>query len=562
MNIKVRAFILLNFAGIVLGESNSDYSYCTKYAEYNTLYNLMKHDECMNVDSVFRHLKAISDHSVSCRTHIINLLAGHFGSHASTPHHCQCQGMNKLQQYHTGSGDGVSDLRVTCIKNHQSYRDMYYQFFESSDRHNHAMACRTHHSVWSVLSKISASGIGYNSCQKDIIYHLKYAFEQHTDPCTCTEKTHPSTSTHQSHGDACTHYDSFNKLLKLAEEDRCLSANSAWHYLDDLQAKDSECRKRIQKYLADKYAHRTSQSHDNCICHARRQLVNHQIHRMDNGSFYECKDNTHGTSYQTIEADLFSRIRTHGCKNHNYLWSKLEGVHHYCSKYQNNHCTSLVDCQQDIIVRAAIQYPTDHSDSCVCSQITTTTTSTSKTVTTHTTPTAPTSAVTMPSSTPTTTPPASATSVKVTQSSNTSMSTQRPTPILRFACNKLKVVEDIAKSTKATDLSSSYCDPNLGGSDDAFLLSTCNMTSPMLWKKGANVIVDCESSSQLIPTYTPITTFNGDSYAPLGAQSGIFLGCYNNGFKIAIQRCNGVPTIEHIENGSSVYNLKSYYVIV
>ncbi|XP_053385829.1 uncharacterized protein LOC123539297 [Mercenaria mercenaria] len=454
----------------------------------------------------------------------------------------------------------LTDLRRTCINNQQSYSDMYYQFFESSYRHNHAMACRTHHSVWHVLNKISPFTIrDNNSCQTDIIFHLKYAFEQHTDPCTCTEKIHPSTSTHQNHGDACTHYDSFNKLQKLAEEDGCLSANSAWHYLDDLQAKDSACRKKIQKYLADKYAHRTSQDQDNCICHARRQLVNHKIHRMDNGSLYNCRDNTAGSTYRTIEADLFSNIRTHGCKNHNYLWGRLEGVRHHCSRYYYNRCTKLVDCQQDIIVRAAIQYPTDHLDSCVCSQITT---STTKSVTTHTTHTASTSAETTPSSTPTTPPPASARSVKVTQSSTTSMSTQRPTPVLRFACNKLKVVEDIAKSIKAIDSSSSYCDQNLGGSDDAFLLSTCNMTSPMLWKRGANVMADCESSSQLIPTYTPITTFNSDNYAPLGALSGIFLGCYNNGFKIAIQRCNGVPTIEHIENGSSAHNPRNYYVIV
>ncbi|XP_053385917.1 uncharacterized protein LOC123539059 [Mercenaria mercenaria] len=552
------------------------YSHCTNYAEYNTLANLMKNDTCMQADSVFKLLTTMTlkEGSGECRIHIINLLADHFGRHASTPNSCHCQGANKLQQYHLGSADGITTLKDNCLINSAEYKDMYNQYFVSPDSNNHHMACRTHHSVWSALRSITTNGIGNNSCQKDIIFHLKYAFEHFTDHCLCTD-AHTHVNGHQGHdNDKCHHYDSFNKLQQLAETDGCLSANSVWHYLDDLQVNAPECRRRIQKHLNDKYA--TSQDASHCTCNERRNLINHEIHRMDNGSFFDCRYRTSGT-YSDIEADLFSNILAKGCQNHDYLWPKLEGVHNHCSWHnRHNYCGEWIDCTRDLIVRAAIQYPTDDSDSCVCSKITSSTlpatltsstkaptsamTSPSSTPTTATK--APTSAATTPTPTPTTPPPASATSVKVTQSSTSGMSPQRTTPTIKFACNKLAVVEDIARSLKATHPDSSYCNPSAGGSDDAYVLSTCNLASPMTWKKGANVMADCESSTQLIPTYTPISTFDGDSYTPLGAQSGIFLGCDNNGIKIAIQKCNGLPEIVHIGNGAFIDNSRNYYVVV
>ena len=49
------------------------------------------------------------------------------------------------------------------------------------------------------------------------------------------------------------------------------------------------------------------------------------------------------------------------------------------------------------------------------------------------------------------------------------------------------MIEDLAKLVTETDPRSSFCDPTAGGSDDAYILSTCNMTSPMTWKRGINV---------------------------------------------------------------------------
>ena len=36
-----------------------------------------------------------------------------------------------------------------------------------------------------------------------------------------------------------------------------------------------------------------------------------------------------------------------------------------------------------------------------------------------------------------------------------------------------------------------------------------------------------------IPTYTPVATFIGGTYHPSLAESGVFLGCLNEGFKVS-----------------------------
>ncbi|XP_060562802.1 uncharacterized protein LOC132722338 [Ruditapes philippinarum] len=416
--------------------------------------------------------------------------------------------------------------------------------------------------------------------------------------------------------------------------------------------------------MANEYQHATSQHYDGCICHARAALQNHEIYRINNGSLLDCRDHTRDSLYQEIDHRLFSNIEAQGCMNHNYLWPNLENVKDHC--YDDHRC---IDCQQDLIIRAALKYPSDHSDSCECSRIsattkqstptstattptttpttttsstpttsptttpitmttttttntstttpTTTTTSTTQTTPTTTTTTTPTTTpittttttttntstttptttttsttqttpTTTTTTTPTTTPIAettttattmttttttttptrsttvmvSATSPTVIQPSTTASQTPRPTPTVRFSCNKLAVIEGIAKSIIATAPNSSYCNPAACGSDDSYVLSTCKITSPMTWKRGANVLADCQSGNTLIPTYTPVSTFETENYVPLGAQSGIFLGCHNSGIKIAVQKCNSAPEILNIENGVFLNNPSNYFVIV
>ncbi|XP_053382748.1 uncharacterized protein LOC123540618 [Mercenaria mercenaria] len=531
-----------------------EYSHCTRYSEYNSLANLMRYDECMNIDSVFELLVNITrkEHTGLCRLHVIKLLAGHFGAHAKTPASCTCHGRNQLHVYKTGADDGVPDLKEHCLSHDSHYKNLYNQFFKNGDSHGHhhgdthVPACRTHHTVWSELNSLSNTTYHSSSCQKDIIFHLQYYFSKHADSCTCTGHV-ISQHTNGQHGSglsSCLSYSSYNALLQLGNTNGCLSANSVWHYLDDLQVKDPSCRQQIQNHLADKY---TAGSHyaDACTCTAHKPLVNHEIHRMANGSYTECKQHVSGT-YKTIESELFSNIRHHGCRNHDILWTQLQGIRDHCSHYYHTECRALVDCTQDLIVRAAVQYPNDESDSCVCSQASTTTqtTTTARKTTTTSTTAAPTTRTAAPTTT------------------KLPVSTQPAGPPKKFSCNELLVVERIAQAEQAKHQNASACDPDIGGSDDAYVLSSCNMTSPVTWRKGANVMADCESNTHLIPGFTPISTFSGERYHSLGSQPGIFLECYNAGFKMAIQKCNGVPEIVHIEDGVFLKSPHNYYVIV
>ncbi|XP_060562829.1 uncharacterized protein LOC132722349 [Ruditapes philippinarum] len=294
---------------------------CTLSKEYNELLHLIHDDNCMNVDLVFQYLEDLNNQvGVNCRISVIRALSEHFGSHPHIPQQCSCKGHYRLQEYHQGSGDGVSDIKDHCLRNDNSYRDVYRHFFESQGSNGNNIACRTHHSVWNYLRHISTDTYYRNSCQKDIIYHLSYAFEKHPDHCVCTANSQQTSGQHSNGhqgqtADPCSQYSSYNRLLDLGNTKDCLSANSVWHYLDDLQVKSSECRKKIQHHMANKYQHATSQHHDGCTCRARAALQNHEIYRINNGSLFDCRDHTSGSLYQDIDHRLFSNIEAQGCIN-------------------------------------------------------------------------------------------------------------------------------------------------------------------------------------------------------------------------------------------------------
>ncbi|XP_060562808.1 uncharacterized protein LOC132722340 isoform X2 [Ruditapes philippinarum] len=341
-------------------------------------------------------------------------------------------------------------------------------------------------------------------------------------------------TTHSSHiSHHCFSYSSYNVLRQLGDANACLSANSVWQYLDNLQVRSPSCRKEIQKYLADKYA-KTSQSNDGCVCNARTALVDHEIYRIKNGSIFDCRDHSHSSAYSNIDSTLFSNIKRHGCKNHVYLWHRLENVAEFCSSAHR-----CVDCQQDLIVRASLQYPSTNSDPCVCSKV-------------------------EPSTTPSTRHPTTKTTTTqrpLTRAPTTS-TTLAPTISRHFVCDKRSVVEFIALEQHTAHPKASPCDPSSGGSDDAYVLASCNATSPITWRRGQNVMADCESHTHLIPGFTPISTFAQVNYDALGSQSGVFLECFNSGFKMAVQKCNGVPEIVHVEHGAFINNPRNYYAIV
>ncbi|XP_060562798.1 uncharacterized protein LOC132722336 isoform X2 [Ruditapes philippinarum] len=540
VKIEGMGFLLLYcFAAIIVSVSTSEYSYCSMYPEYNVLYNLTRHNNCLDVKKVFDLLQPLNDvdNKPSCRLHIVKVLADHFGPNATIPHHCRCDGGLDLVQYHTNVHDGTTDHRDACSKDHAPYRTLYNQFFGS--HHHHDGQCRTHDSVWYALNRINKDGNDTDRCQKDFILHLSYSFKHHSDNCRCEDTsnlpstrsiTHSTTSLPTNHYITCQRFNSFTKLMHLVDD--CMSANSVWHYLDDLQVKDPECRKIIQRYLAEQYKNSISsfQNMGICTCHERSQLVDHHIPHLKNGSLSQCS-NTNGT-YSSIVKEFLKQVQGHGCQNHDVLWAKLEGVQSHCNVHHHHgSCGQWTDCQQDLIIRAAVQYPTANSDSCVCVKAAT--------------------------------PSKTTASVQTTSAPTTSVASIFTVSPRHFTCAEVLVVEYIALAQHTTHPEASPCDPINGGSDDAYVLASCNMTSPMTWRRGKSIMTDCKSNTHLIPGFTPISTFSQDNFNSIGSQSGVFLECYNSGFKMAIQKCNSYPEIIHVEGGAHFNNdPNNYYVIV
>ena len=71
-------------------------------------------------------------------------------------------------------------------------------------------------------------------------------------------------------------------------------------------------------------------------------------------------------------------------------------------------------------------------------------------------------------------------------------------------------------------------------------------------------MVDCQSGSPQIPTYTPVSTFDSDNYVAIGAQSGIFLGCHNSGIKV--KKLFGSIPRKHDCSGPRLHSNNDMYI--
>lgn len=112
-------------------------------------------------------------------------------------------------------------------------------------------------------------------------------------------------------------------------------------------------------------------------------------------------------------------------------------------------------------------------------------------------------------------------------------------------CNQRTVVTDLATNVKTSNLNASACPSNSYFSPEAFVLGHCSVRESSTWKAGENVYRSCAS----IPVYTPVATFDHGVYTSAGGLSGVFFGCLQHGFKVAVQYCDEVPVIEFITNG-------------
>ncbi|KAL4217212.1 hypothetical protein ACF0H5_023664 [Mactra antiquata] len=158
----------------------------------------------------------------------------------------------------------------------------------------------------------------------------------------------------------CEDIPTYNTLLLLGKSDLCLSANSVWHYLDEVEIVSSDCRKKLVATLAASYRNKSL----NCDCQPTTELIDGRPMHLDNGSYRICSS-VHGSTYDDIDRVLFSETKEHGCQDQSYIWTTLEGI----LQYHTYHPNRYVDCTKDLIIRASLQYKKNSGDPCVCKSI-------------------------------------------------------------------------------------------------------------------------------------------------------------------------------------------------
>ncbi|KAL4217533.1 hypothetical protein ACF0H5_023982 [Mactra antiquata] len=130
-------------------------------------------------------------------------------------------------------------------------------------------------------------------------------------------------------------------------------------------------------------------------------------------------------------------------------------------------------------------------------------------------------------------------------------------------CNATSFKTDFNNGVKSVNLNTTQCPSGQHESSEAFILEHCNVSDhPTTWRQGNSVATLCNSTSSMLPPYTPIATFDNGIYSPIGSRAGIFLRCLSNGFEMAYQTCDKPPHSTNIINGGSFIQDPSVYYVV
>ncbi|XP_052237627.1 uncharacterized protein LOC127848940 isoform X2 [Dreissena polymorpha] len=332
---------------------------------------------------------------------------------------------------------------------------------------------------------------------------MKDSFDQHPSPCVSQQSL--------QYGDPnnCQQFQSYQE----------------WDLLHDLEIRSRACRKNITSVLAMHF--HDPLPLDPCSCHAGKTISNDQP-VLEEGRFQDCT-NAKESSYSNLRKELFYGAKAACCSTLFHLWQQLLEIRPL----------GAYDCTMDLILRAANKYPSAELDPCKC---------------TGTLPITSTSTTTRTSSRTTNTTPSSTTTYTTTTNSAAPFSPNR------FQCRKYDLIVDIATAKYVHSNDSTPCESKISGTNEDLVLTLCNITAVETWSRGLQVISNCAN----IASYSPIATFSATgSYQPADAQSGVFLECIPEGFKMAIQPCNGVPQIIHVETtGVFNNNANIYYMVV
>lgn len=327
---------------------------------------------------------------------------------------------------------------------------------------------------------------------------------------------HSSSETSSNSCHAC-NCDLYRIIRDLSETQDCISENKVYPVLKALNEQSHYCRKNVIDHLAHTFSGMTTTP---SYCHCSGHNTFHDYHSIFGDNPFGCYPDEHFDH-------LYNRFFKHfgnphsppACRSHHAMWAELKSVH-------NSGCQGMiVDHVGDLF--------NDDRMSCTCTKA------------------APlqSNATSKPQQQPTTT----------TQPVQHTATTAKQTSSVKYHCGKLSTVEGIVLDQHLEKQSAIPCQPgNRNGSDEAFVLINCNTPHPTMWKQGIHVLQHCKD----IPTYTPVATFIGGTYHPSLAESGVFMGCIDDGFKLGVQHCNATPTIDHVlKSSSGLQNAEHYYVI-
>nr|XP_022320000.1 uncharacterized protein LOC111122513 [Crassostrea virginica] len=145
-----------------------------------------------------------------------------------------------------------------------------------------------------------------------------------------------------------------------------------------------------------------------------------------------------------------------------------------------------------------------------------------------------------------------------TTKTTTTTTTTQPLVPLDCSNQKISVIESIAENLHVEDDRAGLCPvTNKHQTSEALVIHKCNATARSSWSKGVSIKAACENQLRTLTPYTPVSSF-----FPTGENlAGFFIGCTEQGFKMALQTCTDSPMIRIITDLTKPH-LSDFYTIL
>ncbi|XP_022319999.1 uncharacterized protein LOC111122512 [Crassostrea virginica] len=145
-----------------------------------------------------------------------------------------------------------------------------------------------------------------------------------------------------------------------------------------------------------------------------------------------------------------------------------------------------------------------------------------------------------------------------TTRSTTTTTTTIPLEPLDCSNQKISVIESIAENLHVEDDRAGLCPgTNKHQTSEALVIHKCNATARSSWSKGVSIKAECENQLRTLAPYTPVSSF-----FPAGENlAGFFIGCTEQGFRMALQTCTDSPMIRNITDLTKPH-LSDFYTIL